>query len=286
MVFVFDGATKVPVYKNLGIIHKRCLGRREMKKVVILVRLQRRRWGSDRRERRSVPADNVFSLAEDVLEKLKLLGHEKDLIERKNIVPISRVYFAVQDKNAGAQFSYFLAVITWLFGKAGESFAVDKYDDPSSSINKIMLHLRSMGFNVDFPPTKLKAGHGPATCKTLLFLADKALEKARFGLDKPVYPETDIAEEAEVDENADLGVDDIEEDLESDDEDALYVEAPMEEKDDAAMDGSMRKVLENDSDPVFQAAWKTELERVGPKLKAANRARGQEWRASRADAKA
>lgn len=40
------------------------------------------------------------------------------------------------------------------------------------SVNKIMLDLKSMGFEMDFPVMKLKQAAGEHVCRVLLFLAD------------------------------------------------------------------------------------------------------------------
>ncbi len=40
------------------------------------------------------------------------------------------------------------------------------------SANKIMLDLKSMGFEMDFPAMKLKTGSGEAVCRVLVFAAD------------------------------------------------------------------------------------------------------------------
>ena len=40
------------------------------------------------------------------------------------------------------------------------------------SVNKIMLDLKSMGFEMDFPAMKLKAASGEAVCRVLVFAAD------------------------------------------------------------------------------------------------------------------
>lgn len=36
---------------------------------------------------------------------------------------------------------------------------VDKYDDPNTAVNKLMLALTSMGFELNFPANRLKQVH-------------------------------------------------------------------------------------------------------------------------------
>jgi hypothetical protein len=40
------------------------------------------------------------------------------------------------------------------------------------SVNKIMLDLKTMGFEMDFPAMKLKTAAGEPACRVLCFLAD------------------------------------------------------------------------------------------------------------------
>jgi hypothetical protein len=40
------------------------------------------------------------------------------------------------------------------------SSQIDKYDDPNTSANKLILALRNLSFSLDFPVAKLKQAHG------------------------------------------------------------------------------------------------------------------------------
>ena len=84
-------------------------------------------------------------------------------------------------------------------------------------------------------------------------------------------------EELPVDEDADVG-DAIEDDIEAcEDDEALFVEAPADEPEVSEERAAQREILKSNVDRV---AWKTELERVGPRLRLAQRrAAGKEWRA-------
>jgi hypothetical protein len=44
--------------------------------------------------------------------------------------------------------------------------------NPMGSSNKIMLELKDMGFEMDFPAIKLKAACGEQVCRVLLFACD------------------------------------------------------------------------------------------------------------------
>lgn len=156
-----------------------------------------------------------------------------------------------------------------------EEFSVDKFDDPNTSVNKMMLALKNMGFQMDFPASKLKQAHGDAVCGVLQFLCEKALEETGFRWDRPQYPEEEYADEAEADEAADAGSD-IEDEIagaEEEEEEVLYTEiAHVGSGED---DTSTQGILESKVDP---KAWQKELERVGPRLKVRAPPVGKEWR--------
>ncbi len=61
----------------------------------------------------------------------------------------------------------------WLMKKCEVDFSVDKYDDPNTSTNKMILTLKNMGFELDFAASKLRAGCGEAVGSVLIFLCDK-----------------------------------------------------------------------------------------------------------------
>ncbi len=72
----------------------------------------------------------------------------------------------------------------WLMKKSEVEFSVDKYDDPNTSTNKMILTLKNMGFDLDFAASKLRAGCGEAVCSVLIFLCDKVhtIILSSFGL--------------------------------------------------------------------------------------------------------
>lgn len=71
---------------------------------------------------------------------------------------------------------------------------MDKYDDPNTAVNKLMLALTSMGFELNFPASRLKQAHGEAVCSVLNFLTEKALAASGHVWRRPVYAEEDVAE--------------------------------------------------------------------------------------------
>jgi intraflagellar transport protein 57 len=108
------------------------------------------------------------------------------------VPPFTRTAFALPAKNPSVQFQNFLSLVEWLAEEAtGDrgTFTVDKFDDPNTSVNKMMLALRNLGFSLDFPVSKLKTGHGEATCNVLDFLCDKVLSSRGFVFASPLHEE-------------------------------------------------------------------------------------------------
>ncbi|KAH8063454.1 hypothetical protein JL722_2624 [Aureococcus anophagefferens] len=82
--------------------------------------------------------------------------------------------------NCYVQFMLFLDLCSWLMAEiTGDTgfFRVDKFDDPNTSVNKLMLALRKLEFGLDFPTSKLKQAHGEAAVGVLDFLTDRCVEK-------------------------------------------------------------------------------------------------------------
>jgi estrogen-related receptor beta like 1 len=153
-----------------------------------------------------------------------------------------------------------------------------EFDDPSVIVNSISREIKTLGFRADFPESKLRKGSGDAVCAVLSFLADKALAKKKWTVQSPVYTKSEFAEEAVVDEDAEVadGGSDVEEaaGVEEDaDGDANDYFAPKMDRDEDEKEDM--KMLEAKVDP---AEWKLELERVGPKLRFKADAASKEWR--------
>jgi len=219
---------------------------------------------------------NCYAMMEDVLEQLKILDYEQDFCEKKGIEPFTRTYFSMPASNAGVQFKTFLDIVSWLMRQCHADFTVDKFDDPNTSVNKMMLSLKNMGFQMDFPASKLKQANGDCVCAVLMYLCEQSLEAKGFRWNHPEYDEEGYQDEADVDETADAGSD-IEDNLEmEEEEEVLYTEVNHVSPEAAALDESQKGILESNLDPTL---WKTELERVGPRLKvSAQDNTGKEWR--------
>ncbi|ETW08581.1 hypothetical protein H310_01130 [Aphanomyces invadans] len=214
--------------------------------------------------------DAAVTAMGNALEKLRILGYEKEMSKKKNFVAFTDTQFALVAQNASAQFKSFLDVVVFLMKVCEQDFVVDKYDDPNTSVNKLILSLKILGFPLDFPAAKLKQGYGEAVCTTLEFICDKALAARGFAWAKPNYPKEEYAEEAEVDENLEV---EAEDEVPIEEEEEMYTTRGKVEDND--LEESTKQIILTTVDPLL---WKTELERVGPKLKAKMKEdEGKEW---------
>jgi len=222
----------------------------------------------------------IYMLWESALEKLKILGYEALFCAKSGRKPFSRIHFVFPAANQSNQFNDFVDLCVWLCFKITRDqafFKRDTYDDPNTVANKLMMALRDrqLDFKSTFPAQKLKIPHGEAVCTVLDFLADKALDSESFKWKVPKYIDHDKVEQADVDneepedeeivEDGDIGVT----------EDIHQQDAIRDEIDEADADDEAHQILQAQIDPV---EWKTELERVGPKLRAQQTLSTNEWR--------
>lgn len=214
---------------------------------------------------------------ENVSDKLKLLDCEKKFCQVRDQPSLQRWCFAMPGRNPSIQFALFLDLCSWLLQQVtddGNFFKVDKFDDPNTSVNKLMLALRKLDFGLDFAAARLKQAHGEAPVGVLDFLTDKACEKS-FTRTRPEYS-GEQEEELAADEDADVGG--IEDDIEAvEEEEAMFKELVATSPEQDPGYKSQHEILKSKIDPI---AWQTELERVGPRLRIAQRGTsGKEWRA-------
>ena len=149
----------------------------------------------------------TYDLWEGSLEKLKVLHYESGYLS-KGRKPFHRVHFVFPGANPGVQFDEFVDVCAWLCSliSRDDIFRRDQYDDPNTVVNKLLLALRGLGFDLSFPSQKLKTAHGEPVCAVLDFLCDKALAARSFDWKTPQYAAATGGDD-EV-----LGMDDAEED--------------------------------------------------------------------------
>ncbi len=232
-----------------------------------------------------VDAPNLLVLMQNIQEKLKVLDYENKFAREQmdGVVShpgspfLNQVYFANPHPKPNEQFFYFVSLFAWLMGLNRFKFQrPEQYDDPNATVTTILEALKRARLPINYPPVKVKQGHGEAVCVILDQLCDGALEQngLRFA-DKITYPADTYPEEAPVDEDevsADI-VDTVQ--TEHDDDDEAYSVGPSDIGSKRDKDFRDQKILEASVDP---NAWKVEVENVGPLLKMRIEADNKEWR--------
>ena len=235
---------------------------------------------------------NLFSVMEDINDRLKLLDYESAFLKPKAaslaLKPISRLHFALPGP-ASELFPYFAHLCTWLFSLCHrELLEWNEFDDPNSIASTLVDHLRRIGCPHDFPASRLRPGTGEAVLLILDYMSQLALQQSGFTVLTPVYGTSDPSPPAPqgqgaggvggagegADEDEDAVQDTVEDEAVLDDDDSslttlndpfssLATAAPLPPPPPA-------------TDP---SLWALEYEQVAPLLRAhAQGAVGQEWR--------
>lgn len=127
----------------------------------------------------------------DLQLKLNLLGYVDGFCRDKDIAPFHKQYFALPSPNQSVQFSHFVSLAQYLLGQCNRKFQIDKMEDPPSIVNRLVMELRDIGLELDFPPMKLRTGNGLPVVKVLCFLVERALDLMGFTFEKPRYVTAD-----------------------------------------------------------------------------------------------
>ncbi|XP_029931016.1 intraflagellar transport protein 57 homolog isoform X2 [Myripristis murdjan] len=227
----------------------------------------------------------MFAVMEDLLEKLKLLNYEEEVLAKHNMKTLSRNYFVSSPftaSNSGEQFFMFTIIASWLINKAGRPFTQpQEYDEPNATVSNILAELRAFGVKVDFPPSKLKSGSGEHVCHVLDRLAEEALKRRNFSLRRPNYPTETTEEESVLEDDAELTLSKVEEEMieEPDDEEEHLVDLEALKSrtthNEAEPSSRPEEILESSVDA---AEWNLEVERVLPQLKVTIRPDNKDWR--------
>ncbi|XP_029308531.1 intraflagellar transport protein 57 homolog [Cottoperca gobio] len=228
-------------------------------------------------------AHQVFVVMECLLEKLKVLNYEEEVLAKHNMKNLSRHYFVSSPYltvNPGEQFYMFTIIAAWLINEAGRPFTEpQEYDEPNATVSNILAELRAFGVKVDFPPTKLKAGSGEYVCVVLDRLAEEALKRKGFCFRRPNYPTETTEEECVIEDDAELTLSKVEEEM---------IEEPDEEENVMDLEALKLRTTRTDAEPskpdeilqstVDAAEWNLEVERVLPQLKVTIRTDNKDWR--------
>ncbi|XP_050303134.1 intraflagellar transport protein 57 homolog [Anthonomus grandis grandis] len=185
-------------------------------------------------------------------------------------------YFAIP-KNSGEQFYLFAVLSAWLLRKIGKEFEnPHEYDDPNSTIEKIINEAKQLGMQIDFPANKLKQGVGDQVVNILDFLATAAINKQHLIFQKPKLPEEKEQETEVIDDESELNLDRVEEEMiaaysdDSDEENIFRLDDIKPVKRD------MQQIdLKGNVD---EESWKLEIERVLPLLKVTIKNENRDWR--------
>ncbi|XP_068196090.1 intraflagellar transport protein 57 homolog [Antennarius striatus] len=228
-------------------------------------------------------AYQAFTGMEVLLEKLKELNYEQEVLEKHHMKHLSRHYFVSSpflESNPGEQFYMFTILAAWLISAAGRTFTEpQEYDEPNATVSNVLAELRASGVKVDFPPSRLKSGSGEHVCFVLDQLAEAALRRRRFSFRRPAYPTETTEEESVMEDDAELTLSRVEEELieEPDDEDE---EENLIDLEALKVRTSQAVVLPADAPPpaIDAAEWSLEVERVLPQLKVAVRTDTKDWR--------
>eukprot|EP01029_Cantina_marsupialis_P029627 TRINITY_DN781929_c0_g1_i1.p1 TRINITY_DN781929_c0_g1~~TRINITY_DN781929_c0_g1_i1.p1 ORF type:complete len:395 (-),score=125.01 TRINITY_DN781929_c0_g1_i1:224-1408(-) len=210
---------------------------------------------------------DIHRIWESADSKLNLLNYRVDFCEKQSI-PHRLNGYIYEGTNAGVQFNEMVSLIAWLFERCGQKFEISEYDDPTTTINKIILQLKNMSFEMDFPASKLRQGYGLEVCGVIDWLAEQSLNKIGFRFLPPVHFDDNQADEIQDVEGEEIQF----EDSESDSEDEM--DAPESRPRVDSMDRSIN-IIEAGVDPLV---WQAELEEVAPLLKVRVRMAGKEWR--------
>ncbi|KAM6919178.1 intraflagellar transport protein 57 homolog [Xenentodon cancila] len=230
-------------------------------------------------------AHRAFELMENLLEKLKLLNYEEEVLVKHNMKNLCRHYFVSSphlESNPGEQFYMFTIIAAWLINMAGRPFTEPhESDEPNAIVSNILAEVRALGVKVDFPPSKLKSGSGEHVCVVLERLAEEALRRRGFTFRRPNYPSENTEEECVMEDDAELTLCKVEEEMieEADDEEETVMDLEAlklrtthtEEK----LSSKPEEILESKVDA---AEWMLEVERVLPQLKVTIRTDNKDWR--------
>ncbi|XP_067626088.1 intraflagellar transport protein 57 homolog [Eurosta solidaginis] len=229
--------------------------------------------------------------SDDLLEKLKMLNYEKQLLAEFKMKPLSRFYF-VKSFNPGEQFFMFTLICWWLCRKLGKEMdRPQEFDDPNTVIAKIVQILNEMDVPIDFPPNKLIRGAGPICLMVLDLLAAQATKVAQITYKRPHIAQEDEVATDYLEDNAEI----ILEKLEDEQNAALSDDSDMEVNSGGGFKNlnwinrtkradRKQNIDLPDADAAAadrftdQQQWRQEFERVLPHLKVFVKADVRDWR--------
>lgn len=214
----------------------------------------------------------ALHLNDEIVDMCMLLDYENRFCT-KELKPMPRTFFAYPAPNPAHQFKYFSQLVAFGLAFLNIKADWDEFDDPTTVMTSMQVALKDASIQVPGGMGKLKSGHGDAVCQVLHTLMGEALRRVSFEFHAPTYPDEGMADEADVDSDAEIhsvGEDEMPGDGEEDD--LMYQEdAPKPPEDDE----NDHQVLQANVDP---KEWLLEVERVSSRLKVQMPNDSKEWR--------
>ncbi|KAJ3129078.1 Intraflagellar transport protein 57 [Nowakowskiella sp. JEL0407] len=194
-----------------------------------------------------------------------------------NFRPVSKHYFQIAASNPNEQFYYFVCLFSWLMKKANLHFETPgQFDDPNATAANIVSELKNLNIPFEYGPNKLKQAYGEAVIYVLFMMVERVIQVNGIKYLTPIHKNEDYPEEAEVDADAEVTTDAIEEEFINEEEEEeqfmdnlhpmLKIETP---------DPKQQAPIKSTVDP---ATWKLEVERVTPLLKVQIPNDNKDWR--------
>merc|ERR1740121_3395384 len=204
---------------------------------------------------------------------LMLLDYETKFCN-KELKPMPRTFFAYPAANPAHQFKYFTQIVVWGLNLMRLQATWDEFEDPNTVIMSMLVILKDTGIQVNAVPGKLKQGYGDSVCLLLHALLKEVLRRVAFEWGVPNYPDEGLADEAEVDSDAEIhSCPEEEMPGDGEEDDLMYQEDEVKKS--GSDDDDDHAVLEASIDP---KEWLLEVERVAPKLKIQMPNDSKEWR--------
>ncbi|XP_013098296.1 intraflagellar transport protein 57 homolog [Stomoxys calcitrans] len=233
--------------------------------------------------------------SDDLLEKLKFLNYEKNLLSELKMKPLSRFYF-VKSTNPGEQFYMFTLICWWLCQKLGKNMQrPQEYDDPNDVIARIVAILEEIDVDVDFTPNKLIRGAGPNCIFVLDSLATQAIKVMKVSCQRLHITQEDEIANDYLEDNAEIILERIEDEqneaISDDDNSELDLNQNSlrqwgQRKRNHHNHHQHQLMSENEGNSLQvtdkltdQQTWRLEFEQVMPHLKVYVRSDVRDWRA-------
>jgi len=169
----------------------------------------------------------------------------------------------------------FVQLVSWLLELNNQKVSGwNKYDDPTTASQNMVLELKKMGIELDMPASKLKTGHGEGVCALITKLCQVSLS-SKFKFKKPVIKDEggkggdlddDGDDNDDMEGNADIA-DMIQGGNQSDDDIEDFAELGGGGDRNDGQEQIQNQIIQSS---ISREEWMLEVERVAHKLKVNN----------------